>query len=136
MTAPLPSSPLVEALIAMVQAAIPTCGVHWAGVPDGTRPPYAVFYPDTGMDSTADRALSDDVPTDLRYQVTSVGESVEQAVWVADKVDHALLTGIPTVDGRRVRPTRKEGSQPVQRDDEFTDLWFATNQYVTRSERT
>ena len=133
----LESRPLVNAILAMVDAALPnTIGIYWAAAPQDADPPYAVLYPDTGMESTADRALSDDVPNDLLFQVTSVGATAEQAALVADKVATALLTTTPVVSGRRVRPIRQEGSQPARRDDESTALYFATAQFLARSEAT
>jgi hypothetical protein len=121
----------------MLDAALPAAvGVYWAGASANAAPPYVVLYPDVGMESVADRALSDDVPNDLRFQITSVGESAEQAMWIADKANMVLLATVPTVAGRRVRPIRQEAAQPVRRDDESTALWFATAQYLARSEPT
>ncbi|MGW4663181.1 hypothetical protein [Streptosporangium sandarakinum] len=125
----------MNALLAMLRTAVPGVGVHWAGAPQGAALPYVVLYPDIGIESTADRSLSDAVPNDLRYQVTCVGGSAEQAAWTADKVAAALLATVPTVAGRRVRPARQEAAQPVRRDDESVGLWIATAQYLTRSER-
>ncbi|WP_218154268.1 tail completion protein gp17 [Nonomuraea pusilla] len=125
----------MNAIIAVVDAALPnTIGVYWGGAPQGVAVPYAVLYPDVGMESPADRSLSDDVPNDLLFQVTSVGSTAEQAVLVADKVAAALLDAVPAVAGRRVRPIRHEGSQPVRRDDVSTELFFATAQFLARSE--
>lgn len=131
----LDSLPLVNAILAMVDAALPsTIGVYWAAAPQGAAPPYAVLYPDTGIESSTDRALSDEVPNDLLFQVTAVGASAAQAALVADKVAAALLANVPTVAGRRVRPIRQEGSQLVRRDDVSTALFIATAQYLARSE--
>ncbi|MGW4406518.1 hypothetical protein ACWEJ6_20990 [Nonomuraea sp. NPDC004702] len=137
MSAPLESRPLVNAILAMIDAALPnTIGIYWAMAPQNASMPYAVLYPDVGMESFADRSLSDDAPNDLRFQVTSVGVTPEQAALVADKIATSLLTTVPTVPGRRVRPIRQEGAQPVQREDASTPLFFATAQYLVRSDRT
>jgi hypothetical protein len=136
-TTPLESRPLVLAIVAMLDAALPNeIGLYWGGSPQNRQPPFAVLYPDIGVESTQDRALSDDVPNDLRFQITSVGASAEQALLIADKANTALLTGSPNVSGRRVRPIRQEAAQPVRRDDESTALWLATAQYLARSEPT
>lgn len=136
-TTPLEARPLVLALVAMLDTALPnTIGIYWGGAPANAAAPYAVLYPDVGMESATDRALSDDVPNDLRFQITSVGASAEQAVLVADKCSTALLTSAPSVAGRRVRPIRQEAAQPVRRDDQSTALWFATAQYLVRSDPT
>lgn len=137
MTAPLASKPLVDAILAMVDAALPNeIGIYWAGAPQSAVPPYAVLYPDAGMESAADRSLADEAPNDLRFQVTAVGATGGQAALVADKVAAALLTTVPTVAGRRVRPIRQEGAQTVRRDDVSTTLFIATAQYLVRSDRT
>lgn len=134
---PLESRPLVLALVAMLDAELPSdVGIYWGGAPQNKQAPYAVLYPDIGMESVQDRALSDDVPNDLRFQITSVGASAEQALFVADKANKALLAGVPSVSGRRVRPIRQEAAQPVRRDDNSTALWLATAQYLVRSEPT
>ncbi|MFE3452383.1 hypothetical protein ACFXJ8_26015 [Nonomuraea sp. NPDC059194] len=137
MTAPLESRPLVNAILAMIDVGLPsTIGIYWAGAPTNAATPYAVLYPDIGMESASDRSLSDDVPNDLRFQVTSVGTTPDQAALVADKVATILLTTVPTVAGRRVRPIRQEAAQPVRRDDESTTHFIATAQYLARSDRT
>ncbi|MFI6813769.1 hypothetical protein ACIBG7_15215 [Nonomuraea sp. NPDC050328] len=133
---PLESRPLVLAIVAMLDAGLPnTIGIFWGMAPQGATPPYAVLYPDGGMESPADRSLADDVPTDLRFQITAVGATPEQAALVADKTALILLTAVPSVPGRRVRPIRQEGTQPVQRDDTAGELFFATAQYLARSDR-
>lgn len=137
MTTPLPSSPLVAALLAMVRAAVPnTCGIYLARAPQGAVPPYAVFYPDAGRKSAFERNVLNEAPRDLRYQVTGVGGTPEQAAWVADKVAAALWGGVPAVTGRRVWPVIDEGSQPVRPDDTSTGIYLATAQYLTRSDPT
>jgi hypothetical protein len=131
----LESVPLVQALIAMIDAAGVT--VYWGGAPRGVDPPgkYAVIYPDTGMKSAQHRTLANNGPDELRYQITSVGVGPEQASWVADRVAAALLDGTPpTVSGRRVWKTVEVGVQPVRRDDASTGLFYATAQYLTRSD--
>ncbi|MFI6477363.1 hypothetical protein ACIBH1_05485 [Nonomuraea sp. NPDC050663] len=137
MTTPLESRPLVVALMAMLDAGLPnTIGIFWGMAPQGATAPYAVLYPDSGMESAVDRSLSDEAPNDLRFQITSVGATPEQAALVADKTALILLTTVPTVPGRRVRPIRQEGTQPVLRDDTAGALFFATAQYLVRSDRT
>ena len=135
MTTPLPASPLVEALLALLRAEFDDkAQVFWGGAFREAVAPYAVLWPDTGVESPIDRALNDEVPNDLRYQVTAVGDGPEQAAWVADIAAGVLLTTAPTVSGRRARVAQREGAQPVDRDDDSTGLYFSTAQYLTRSD--
>ncbi|MEU7861198.1 hypothetical protein [Nonomuraea sp. NPDC049141] len=136
MTEPQEAHPVAEAIRQMLDDALPAAAtVHLGGVPSGATTPYVVLYPDIGTESTADRTLDDGVPTDFRFQATSVGATFTQAILTAGMANTVLLTTTPTVAGSRVRPIRQEGSQPVRRDDESSPLWFGTAQYVARSER-
>lgn len=133
----LPSKALVEALLTMVRAAVPaTCDIYWAVAAQGATAPYAVFYPNSGMKSGFHRNLVNDGPTELRYQVTAVGDTADQAAWVADKVTAALLGGVPSVSGRRAWPAVQEAAQPIRRDDDSTSVFLATSQWLTRSDPT
>lgn len=135
MNPPLESRPLVKALLTMLNTGLgATCSVYWAEAPDGRLTKYAVMYPDTGMKSALHRTLANNGPDELRYQITSVGADPEQAMWVADKVAHVLLTAVPVVAGRRVWPAIEESSQPIRRDDTSTGLFYATAQYLSRSD--
>ncbi len=132
---PLPSSPLIEGLLAMVRADVPeTCGIHNGKAPPGADLPYAVFYFDTGSKAVFHRNVVNDAPRDQRYQTTFVGETPEQVAWVADAVTTSLTGGVPVVAGRRVWPVIDEGSQPIDRDDESTGLFFGTSQWLSRSD--
>ena len=132
---PVPASALIQALLAMIRASVGvTCPIYWAGSPQNAVPPYAVVYPDSGVLTAGQRTLANNGPNELRYQITSVGATPEQAQWVADKTDVAVLTGIPTVSGRRVWPSVKESTQDVRRDAASTALYLATAQYLTRSD--
>lgn len=132
---PLPSRPLAHALLAAWQAAVPeSLHIHDGESPDGAEPPYAVAYFDTGMKSGFHRNLVNDGPNELRYQITSVGDTRDQAAWVADKMTAAVLGTVPTVAGRRVWPAVEEGSQPVRREDDSNVLFLVTSQYLTRSD--
>ncbi|MER7361938.1 hypothetical protein [Nonomuraea wenchangensis] len=125
----------MAALLAAWRTSVPvTLGIHDGQAPPDAEPPYAVAYFDTGMKSGFHRNLVNDGPNELRYQVTSVGMTRDQATWVADKMAAAILGTVPAVDGRRVWPAAEEGSQPVRREDDSTALFLVTSQYVTRSD--
>lgn len=132
---PLPSRPLVDALLTSWRASVPvTLVIHDGEALPDADPPYAVAYFDTGMKSGFHRNLVNDGPNELRYQITSIGETRDQAAWVADKMAAAVLGAAPSVSGRRVWPAVEEGTQPVRREDDSTALFYATSQYVTRSD--
>ncbi|MEU6710003.1 hypothetical protein ABZ897_00875 [Nonomuraea sp. NPDC046802] len=131
----LSAAPLIDALLGMIRMSVGvTCPIYWGGAAVDAAPPYAVVYPDSGMLTPGRRTLANNGPTELRYQITSVGASPAQAQWVADKTRAAVLANVPAIVGRRVWPTVEEGSQPLRRDDVSTNLFFATAQYLTRSD--
>lgn len=136
MTEPQEAHPLAEAIRLMLDNGLPTAvAIHLGGAPTGSTAPYVALYPDLGTESSVDRSLADDVATDFRFQTTTVGVSAAQALLTAGKVDTLLRTAVPTLPDRRVRPIRQEGSQPVDRDDTSTPVWFVTAQYLARSDR-
>lgn len=93
---------------------------------------YAVVYMSPGRsvpESLADRR--DDF--DGLFQVTAVGPTEEQCLWVADKVRTALHAGVQ-VPGRAAWRPEELGGPPVIRDDDVQPpLWFAPIQYTIRS---
>lgn len=130
-----PSSPLVAAILALVRGVVPAAlDVYEGEAAQDAAPPFVVFYFDSGAKSPFERNLLNDAPRDLRYQTTCVGASPEQARWVVDKVVAALYGSVPAVSGRQVWPVIEQGTQPMQRDDDATGLFYATSQWLTRSE--
>lgn len=133
----LPAGPLAEAILAMVRAGVPaTCDIYEGRSAEGAEPPYAVLYFDSSGKSPFERNINNEAPRDLRYQVTAVGATPEQARWMADKVFVPLVAGTPSVTGRTVWPAIQEGSQPAEPEDDSTGLFYATSQWLTRSEAT
>lgn len=137
MTTPLEPYPLALKILQLLDAGLPeAASAYHGGAPQGAVRPYVVLYFDVSDESSADRTLDDGVPNDLRFQATTVGDSADQALLIAGKADTVLRAMRPSVPGRRVRPIRQEGSQPVRRDDVSTALSIATAQYLARSDRT
>jgi hypothetical protein len=133
----LPAAPLVDAILAMIRSSVPaTCDIYEGRAAPAAEPPYAVLYFDSSGKSPFERNINNEAPRDLRCQVTAVGNTPEQARWVADKVFVPLVASTPSVAGRNVWPAIQEGSQPVERDDESTGYYLATSQWLTRSEAT
>ena len=81
--------------------------------PDGATPPYMVLYP--REDLATEGGLGD--PNEIRvvqFQVTSVGDTLEEADWMRHKAQVALLGFSPTGGG----PILLEFAANVLRDDE------------------
>lgn len=130
-----PALPLVNGLLTMIRAVVPvTCPIYWGAADPDADGPYAVLYPTPGLKSGFHRDLTNQAPTEVRYQVTAVGKTPDQAAWVADKVTSALFGGVPAVAGQRVWPAVQESAQPVRRDDESLTVFLATSQWLTRSD--
>ena len=87
-------------------------------------PPYVVVYPIPGGGSTGTLAAQHDDAI-LVYQVTCVGNSREQAEWLADKALE-LLQGDLSVSGRRVCNVDLDMHGGVQRDDQVTPPIFSS----------
>lgn len=93
---------------------------------------YAVLYVGQGRRSPG--SLADDRTTlSLPFQVTSVGPTAEQALWVADRVAEALAP-VLAVDGRATWRVEEQGGPPVQRDDGVTPpVYYLPVQYRLQS---
>lgn len=93
---------------------------------------YAVLYVGTGQTSPA--SLADDRTTlSVPFQVNSIGPTVEQALWVADRVREVLAPPL-TVTGRTAWRVEEQGGPPVQRDDGVTPpVYYLPVQYRLRS---
>ncbi len=106
-----------------------TNAVFTGRAPDVAPPPlYVVVYGDTG---TPDGYTMGALPAARRWTVSTlyVGTSENEAWWVAEKVETAMLGRRLTVAGRLCTPLRRQASRPVavDPDDETvfsgTDVW-------------
>ncbi|MEU5588031.1 hypothetical protein [Streptomyces chrestomyceticus] len=124
--------PHIEAVRAALAGAGLAVGLGGAPspVPAGGR--YAVLYPDpgtVGRESLADRR------TDLAilFQVTCVGPTAVQCLWVAQQVRRALHPPL-AVPGRSTWRPEELGGPPVARDDDVSPpLYFLPVQYRLQS---
>lgn len=99
----------------------------WAGMPgESLFVPYMVLYPAFGMFDGTMAAPSDDA--DLEYQITCVGETREQAQWVADEAIAALVEQTVTISGRgSLQRIQLVDAGNVRRDDDvLPPVFFAT----------
>jgi hypothetical protein len=91
--------------------------------PAGTAPPYVVIHPDQGTATTT----RFDTASDWRnwsFQTDCVGTTVEQAQWMAEKVEAALLDKKPAVTGRVCGPIRSIVARPMDRDEDVQPPLF------------
>ena len=100
-----------------------------APAPEDRPEKYVVVYPIPGGSRGGTLAGPFD-DAEIVYQVTCVGQTRQQAEWVRDKVEAALLTGI-TVSGRHIPLVRPEGGDDgTYRDDTVTPpLYYTTPRY-------
>jgi hypothetical protein len=133
-TAPavLPHRDAVEAALTDAGLVVGLGGAPPSAPPAGTQDKYAVLYFDPGQSMTESLA---DARTDFActFQMTCVGPTEEQALWVADKA-RAALHGQLTVQGRTAWRPEELGGPGVQRDDDVTPpLYFVPVQYRLQS---
>lgn len=120
----------VDAVTAALEAVSLT--VHLGGAPPSAPPPYCVLYPQPGVPRRA--SLADDrVDFDTTVQITSVGETAEQALNYADRSSAAMSAALQVTGRVAWRPEALDGL-PVQRDDDVTPpVFYAVARYRLRS---
>ncbi len=100
---------------------------------------YASVWASNGLRGS-ERLDAHQIQISPTFVVHSVGQSPEQARWVADRFAAQVLGVRPAVTGRSCWPIRLTASQPVQRDPDFKDpqLWFYadTFSYTSTPNRT
>lgn len=118
----------VTAVLTLLDA-VPNLTTYDGLVPARPVLPYAVVWPDSGRAERSSILAASNVVASEMY-VTCVGSSREQAQWVAEKVDAALLDVRPTITGRSCWPIEQVLTRPVQRDDDVDPpLVYAVNVY-------
>lgn len=129
-----PTRTAVDAVAALLEAA--SVAVYEGGASGDAARPYVALYPSGGMSGT-DTGTLGDVYRDLvvEFQTTSVGDTVEQALWMHDKAALTLAGATPTVAGRTAHPIYlDETPQPVRRDDAPAQpLFYVTARWVFRT---
>jgi hypothetical protein len=108
-----PTRPHIAALTALLTGAGLTVIDGGQGEP---APPCVVLWPTPGEPEAGSLA---DPTSDLSVEITTVacGSTVDQALWVADKVTAALLRAAPVITGRTVHPITRVDATSVRRDD-------------------
>lgn len=117
-----------------VQAALTTAQIpaYLGGAPQDVTAPYVVLYPEPGAPGAA--SLADDrVWWSGIVQATSVGQTAEQALNVADRCATALSAPLQVAGRASWRP-QALGGQPVRRDDDVTPpVYYAVARWRLRS---
>ena len=108
-----PTRPHIAALTALLTDAGLSVIYGGQGAP---APPCVVLWPAPGEPDAGSLA---DPTSDLIVEITTVacGTTVDQAMWVADKVTATLLRALPTVAGRTVHPVTFVDRTSIARDD-------------------
>jgi hypothetical protein len=136
------ASTAVSAVVALLRAQAPPiftevgqkpAGAGWQGAPGGSEfKAYTVLWPDLGNPSGSLGDRHADLL--LEFQVTAVGQTAVQALWMQSAARGVLLGQLPVVTGRQVWPLWQVGSQPVLRDDDETPaVFYATAQYQMKT---
>ena len=101
--------------------------------PDATCP-FVIIHP-TPVSTSAGSLGEVASEYDLPFQLTSVGQSAQQALWVDDKASALINRAVLPVTGRVCWPIWSDGrAQPVQRDDTLTTpLFYATSSWRLHS---
>ena len=104
------------------------------GVPVAQR--YAVLYMAPAHRTSEDLCLSADRHA-YRWQVTSVGQSPEQADWVATRCRDALLDERLAEAGWELAKIEHTASSPIRRDDDIPGavLFYAVDNYELTATR-
>jgi hypothetical protein len=108
-------------------------GAGWQGPPGGsTFRAYTVLWPDPGLPSGSLGDRHADLL--LEFQVTAVGQTVVQALWMQSATRAVLLGQRPTIVGRQVWPLWMVSSQYAERDDDETPpLYYAVAVYQMKT---
>lgn len=117
--------PIIDAVVARLVSETGK-NIGEAVAPSSTTLPYAVVYA-RGEDSDPEvHGTLDDAhdSTFFEWQVTSVGETQDQALWMTDKARTALVGWTPVVSGRTFGEVEVSLAQPVTRDDDVSPPRF------------
>lgn len=117
-----------DALIATLEAAISGGNFTVGDAEAENAPPTMVVYDIPGGRSYGTVAAPNE-DADLVYQVTCVGETREQAEWLADKAISTLLAGF-TVTDRSIAQVDIDSFPGVRRDDTVSpNIFIATPRF-------
>lgn len=132
---------LADAIVDMVEAAVPAVTVYDGRVPDGSvsgEPPqrYVVVYI-PGPRLEADTVAHESTSGTLRWQVTSVAPDRQMTAWLADTVRDALVDHRPAADGWEPGLIRHTDSHIPRPDEDVQErpVVFAVDRYAVDAER-
>jgi hypothetical protein len=122
----------VDAIVALLAAS--NLAAYVGEAPDDLSTPYVVLYPTPGFPVAESlKAPNSDIVVD--FQLTCVGKTAEQALWLHDQARAAVDHVTPTVSGRTCWPIyADELPQPIRRDDQVNPpLFVAISRWSLRS---
>lgn len=108
-----------RAVLALLETGELEGRVHLGSPPDGTLPPFVVVWPAPG-DDWAEQETGGETTSDVSHIVHAAGETVDQALLVADWVDARMRGGwmvVPVVPGRSCDVIRRTLTPLASRDD-------------------
>lgn len=99
------------------------------GVAPDSQAPYMVLYP--WPDISRQGSLTDpNQITVARFQVTCIGDTLEEALWMQHKSRTALIDFVPVVSGVSTTPIElDEGSGALRDDDRTPPVFYTTDRF-------
>jgi len=115
----------VNAILGRLREDAGLADIVFQGVVTDRPKRYCSVFVDNGF-RDQERLTGGQWTADFSITVHSVGTTPEQAQWVAERVYAQLLGVRLTIPGRRARPVRAQGSQPVRVDADVSPPLFYT----------
>lgn len=123
-----------NAVLSLLRADATLAGIVFQGVVTNRPARYVTVYTNNGPREVS-RLTGPQSAVTFTYIVHSVGQTPEQAQWVAEKVYLQLVDAVPNVPGRVVSPIRSVSSLSVQIDRDIDPpLWYCVDEFDLHTE--
>lgn len=115
-----------DAILALIEAAVPDVAVYDSGVPTGDSSDpvperYAVLWPDDGtrtLDPEDMKVATQSTGEAYTWQVSSVAPTRQMASWIAKRIRDAITDETPAVEGYSCGPIRHTLSATPDRNEQ------------------
>lgn len=110
-----------DAIVTLVEAAVPEVRVYDSGVPEEPPDRYAVVWPDDGSRGLVPddmRVASRSTGEEYRFQVSSVAPDRARAAWIARIIRDAITDATPAVAGYACGPIQHVFSAAPDREEQ------------------